>query len=56
MLYSHRIMHNNVRLSNGALQSKRDNNENSDQTIAGFARLEISKARTMSGLFAFVRR
>lgn len=54
MLYSNKIMCNNVRLSTGALQSKRDNNENSGQSIAGFARLEFSKARIMSGLFSFL--
>lgn len=54
MPYSNRIMFNNVRLSDGALQSKRDNNENSGQSIAGFARLEFSKARIMSGLFSFL--
>jgi len=54
MAYSNKIMCTNVRLSTGALQSKRDNNENSGQSIAAFARLELSKARIMSGLFSFL--
>lgn len=47
MLYSNKIMCNNVRLSTGALQSKRDNNENSEQSIAGFARAK--KMQSLSG-------
>lgn len=47
MLYSNKIMCNNVRLSTGALQSKRDNNENSGQAFAGFARAQ--KMKSLSG-------
>jgi len=57
MPYSNRIMFNNVRLSNGALQSKRDNNENSDQSIVGFARAQKMQSLSGSGwAFCFCAR
>ena len=49
MLYSNKIMCNNVRLSTGALQSKRDNNENSDPSIAGFARAQKMQSLSVIG-------
>lgn len=57
MPYSNRIMFNNVRLSDGALQSKRDNNENSGQSIAGFARAQKMQSLSGSGwAFCFCAR
>lgn len=49
MLYSNKIMCNNVRLSTGALQSKRDNNENSGQPIAGSARAQKMQSLSVFG-------
>lgn len=55
MAYSNKIMCNNVRLSDGAPQSKRDNNENSGQSIAGFARAQKMQSLSVTGrAFAFV--
>lgn len=57
MAYSNKIMCNNVRLSTGALQSKRDNNENSGQSIVGFARAQKMQSLSGSGwAFCFCAR